>query len=101
MWILIFVHSATTQIRTPNWIPLESSAMIVLIDVTVWVVMVDAMHRIWKMGSDIQGTFPNQKMLILLVGSYSLYFIGQIVIFSSIVFFEVKCGDIPVNGDNL
>jgi len=50
--------------------------MIVLIDVTVWLIMVDAMHRIWKLGGDFSGAFPNQKILILLVGSYSLYFLG-------------------------
>ena len=47
MWILIFVHAATVQIRQPNWLALSSLAIVVLIDVTVWVIMVDAMYRIW------------------------------------------------------
>jgi len=101
MWILIFIHAATVQIMQPNWLALTSLVIIVLIDVTVWVVMIDAMYRIWKLGNDLSGTFPNQKMLTLLVGSYTLYFIGQIVIFGSIVYFEVQCGDIPVNSENL
>ena len=80
---------------------ISSLALLVLIDVTVWVIMVDAMHRIWKLGNDLSSTFPNQKMLLLLVLSYSLHFLGQIVIFASTVYYEAMCRNLPVNEDSL
>jgi hypothetical protein len=59
LWLLIFAHSATVTVKTPNWLALASFGALMIIDVVVWLVMVDAMHRIWKVGSDLSGTFPN------------------------------------------
>ena len=59
IWVLIFAHSATMTIKNPNWIALASFGAVMIIDIVVWLVMVDAMHRIWKLGSDLSGTFPN------------------------------------------
>jgi hypothetical protein len=59
LWVLIFAHSATVTIKSPNWLALGSFATLIILDVIVWLIMVDAMHRIWKVGSDLSGTFPN------------------------------------------
>ena len=59
IWVLIFAHSAVMTIKNPNWIALASFGAVMIIDIVVWLVMVDAMHRIWKLGSDLSGTFPN------------------------------------------
>ena len=59
LWLLIFAHSATVTIKTPNWIALGSYGTLMIIDFVVWLIMVDAMNRIWKFGSDLAGTFPN------------------------------------------
>ncbi len=59
LWLLIFAYSATVTVKTPNWLALASFGALIIIDVVVWLVMVDAMRRIWKVGSDLSGTFPN------------------------------------------
>lgn len=38
-------------------------------------------------------------MLILLVVSYTLHFLGQLVVFGSIARFEINCGNIPLNSE--
>jgi len=73
----------------------------VVFEVITWLVMVVAMHRIWNIGDENFDAFPNQKMLLLLVISYTFNFLGAIVVFASTVYFEVKCGNIPVNGENM
>lgn len=52
IWILIFGHATSMMISKPNFIPLLSFSVVVVIDSAVWIVMLDAMNRIWKMGNE-------------------------------------------------
>ncbi len=82
------------QLGNPTWLPHVSLVINLGIIAFILGLMLDAMHRIWKLGEKSQSAFPNQRMFYLLIGTFFAYFIGQFILVTEKLYLHVKEGDL-------